>query len=236
MTSTRRQIIYLLLLHCVPLVCLQSIGKCGVDRSSKFDSVAASVTIIGNKNSTFPTTLSEANVWCSRTKESVKFMREFSKECLDNLSRQVANLIAFGMNKHQKKVCKNDETKAKTASRLRCLNVNYGKINQQMERFVDDYQRTIKLEQKQKLAGLCCSFHTFADRSRTEAKKVCSSENTQHFLDFIRAFSSDAMDLLCNTYGPETPACKNLVLPVKPADMNTTQSFLPPLLVSLSNL
>lgn len=225
------------LVTAVPSCISQSIGKCGPAESRKFDEVAASVTVIGNRNSSFPTTLTEANAWCSRTKEAVKVMKDFSKKCLDNLSRQVANLIAYGVNKHQRKVCKSEKARVEAAAKLRCLNTNYVKINDQMERFVEDYQRSIRLDGKKKLAGLCCSFHSFANRAKSEARKVCATDHANYFYDFIRAFSSDAIDLLCTNHNSESaPSCKSLVLPEKDPALPPTKSFLPPLLVSLSSI
>lgn len=215
----------------------QSIGKCGADESSKFDEVSSKVTIIGNPGGSFPTNLREATVWCSTARDSVKFIKDFSKKCLDSLSRQVSSLIAYGIGKHQKKVCKSVKSRTEAGVKLKCLNDNYPKINQQMERYIDDYQKTIRLsDPKEKLVGLCCSFHLFSIRTKAEVDKSCSPEHSKYFQAFIKAFSSDAIDLLCNNYTPENDACKTLVLPPKEAGMNRTFSFLPPLLVSLSSL
>ena len=214
----------------------QSIGKCGPEESAKFDQVSASLTVIGNPNGTFPRNLKEATAWCSTAKESVKFIKDFSKNCLDSLSRQVASLIAYGVGKHQKKVCKSSKARQEAGTKLRCLNSNYQNINHQMEKYIDDYQRTIKLGYKEKLVGLCCSFHVFNQRTKVEVEKSCEADHAKYFFAYIKAFSSDAIDLLCNSYSPENSACKSLILPPKEPGMKRTLSFLPPLLVSLSNI
>ena len=218
------------------LVNCQSIGKCGADESKKFDDSVSGVTIVGNVNGSFPSSMGDVNNWCANTKESVKAMKDFSKKCLGHLSRQVANLIAYSVSKHQKKVCKNNKSKNEAATKLRCLNNNYEQLAREMAIFVEDYQKTIGLEHKRKLPGLCCSFHAFAERSKNQAKKVCSTDSSLYFQDFIKAFSSDAIDLLCNRHTSESESCKKLVLPAKPSNMPPTKSFLPPLLMSLSSI
>jgi len=212
----------------------QSIGRCGPDDSQKFDDIVTLITILGKVNGSFPASMIEVNRWCADAKESVKGMRDFSKRCLDSVSKQVSNLIAYGVSKHHRKVCRNNKTKNEAASKLRCLNVNYPNLNKQMAMYVEDYQRTINLEYKKKLAGLCCGFHSFAERVKTEAKKVCSSDNVQYFSEFVKAFSSDALDLLCSQHTIGSESCRKLVLPEKPSNMTVAKSFLPPLLVSLS--
>jgi hypothetical protein len=212
----------------------QSIGKCGPDESKKFDDSVSGVTIVGNVNGSFPSSMLDVNNWCATTKDSVKAMKDFSKKCLGHLSRQVANLIAYSVSKHQKRVCKNNKSKNEAASKLRCLNNNYDNLAKEMAVFVEDYQKTISLEHKKKLPGLCCSFHAFAERSKKEARKVCSNESSLYFTEFIKAISSDAIDLLCNRHTSESESCKKLVLPAKPNNMPPAKSFLPPLLMSLT--
>ena len=225
----------------------QAIGKCGAAESAKFDEDAAGVTILGSSpNASFPSTASQAEAWCKQTKQAVKGMRAFSKGCLDQLSRQVANLIAYGIARQQRSVCKSADTRREAAASLRCLNGNYAALNGRMAAFVADYQGTIGLKSKDKLVSLCCAFHTFARSSRTEARKVCSEVHTRFFVDFVRAFSADAIDLLCTTHvgfaggssslDKEPRVCAGLKVPPPPAGMPLSKSFLPPLLTSLATL
>lgn len=217
-------------------VILQSIGKCGSEESKKFDLLTSRVTILGNSNASFPTTVSEAASWCSQAKESVKFTKDFSKKCLDGIARQVASLIAYGVSKHQKKVCKSVKTRTEAANKLKCLNSNYFILNAHMEKYIDDYQRSIALPAKSKLPGLCCSFHSFSHSARNEASKVCPDDAVKYFMSYIKAFSSDAIELLCSGYTPSSPSCIQLQLPNKPNSISRTKSFLPPLLMSLASI
>lgn len=220
----------------ITLVTLQSIGKCGSEESKKFDLLTSRVTILGNANASFPTTVAEATSWCSQAKESVKFTKEFSKKCLDGISRQVASLIAYGISKHQKKVCKSVKTRTEAANKLKCLNSNYFILNAHMEKYIDDYQRSIALPAKSKLPGLCCSFHSFSMSAKNEASKVCPDDAVKYFLSYIKAFSSDAIELLCSGYTSSSPSCIQLQLPNKPQSIVRTRSFLPPLLMSLASI
>lgn len=103
----------------------KSIGKCGAETSAKFDDDVASIAILGNGNASFPSSLRTVKQWCETAKVSVKNIKEFSKKCLDNMSRQVTNVIVYGMSKQNKKICRNDTTQREAATNLACLNGNY---------------------------------------------------------------------------------------------------------------
>lgn len=214
----------------------QSIGKCGAEESRKFDQLISRVTIIGNANASFPTTVSESSSWCSQVKESVKLTKDFSKKCLDGIARQVTSLISYGIAKHQKKVCRSVKSRTEAANKLKCLNGNYFALNSHMEKYIDDYQRSIDLPSKSKLPGLCCAFHSFSMAVKQEAGKTCPDDSVKYFLGYIKAFSSDAIELLCSGYTSSSPACVSLQLPQKSQSIPRTQSFLPPLLMSLSSI
>ena len=109
-------------------------------------------------------------------------------------------------------------------------------LNAQMEKYIDDYQRSIGLSSKDKLPGLCCSFHSFSTSARNEASKVCHEDSVKYFMSYIKAFSSDAIELLCSGYTSSSNSCKSLQLPPKPNSMTRTHSFLPPLLMSLASI
>lgn len=214
----------------------QSIGRCGPEESSKFDSLISRVTIIGNANASFPTTIAESSSWCAQVKDSVKFTKDFSKKCLDGIARQVTSLISYGIAKHQKKVCRSIKSRTEAANKLKCLNGNYARLNGHMEKYIDDYQRSIDLPSKSKLPGLCCAFHSFSTAVKQEAGKTCPDDSVKYFLGYIKAFSSDAIELLCSGYTSSSPACLSLQLPKKSHSIPRTQSFLPPLLMSLSSI
>lgn len=215
----------------------QTIGKCGSIESKKLDEIISRVVIVGNPNATFPSNLIEATKWCSDAKDSVHYIRDFSKRCLESLPRQVSSLIAYGVSKHQKKMCKSPKLRADLGSKLNCVNGNYESVNRQMELYIDDYQRTIEIQNsKAKITGLCCSFHAFAAKIRVEVEKTCSPDQTKYFMAFIRGFSSDAIDMLCANYSPDDDACKNLKFPAKDPTMSRNLSFLPPLIASLATL
>ena len=89
----------------------QLVGNCGPDKSRLFDGCCTRPMIIGNGNVTFPSNIQEANDYCDYSKESVSCMRDFAKECLDALPRQGTSLIAYGIYKNIRNVCKTTEVR-----------------------------------------------------------------------------------------------------------------------------
>lgn len=89
----------------------QIVGKCGDQASRVFDACSVRPMIMGSPNSTFPRTLKQATKYCNNSRESIICMREFAKDCLDSLPRQGVSLIAYGMYKNIRGICKTVETR-----------------------------------------------------------------------------------------------------------------------------
>lgn len=106
-SSKMTKLLSLFLFGAVLTICNgQLIGKCGDDRSRAFDACGQRPMVMGMENSTFPRNANEARSYCKHSRESIACMRTFAKQCLSALPKQGTSLIAYGMNKNIKRVCK----------------------------------------------------------------------------------------------------------------------------------
>ncbi|KAI1292109.1 hypothetical protein HDE_07201 [Halotydeus destructor] len=214
----------------------QIIGHCGVEQSEKFDSCANKLFVIGNETARFADSVPSMNRWCSNAKEAVKCIKDFSKQCLTSLTKQANNLLAYGANKHVKKVCKTKNSRAEAYQNLACLNKNYGNMNREMYKLVDNCQRGMNGNNSQKISLLCCKFIEFRKSANQEATRTCTAKQSQYFDTFISSFASDILDMLCSSYVADPSKCTNMVLPQKDSSIKRTLSPMPPLLLAMSNI
>ncbi|KAI1277983.1 hypothetical protein HDE_14542 [Halotydeus destructor] len=155
---------------------------------------------------------------------------------LNDLPKQVANLVHYGMNKHMKNVCKSPESRRDIGEKMKCNNQARSKMDAIMTNFVDTYRRVPFMATKDKLVGLCCAYYSSFDKMLTESRKHCSETDAKYFYDFLNNFSIDAVELLCSNIASNSATCRTIEYPEQTIGDTASISVIPALLVTLETL
>lgn len=139
----------------------------------------------------------------------MKQIKETSKQCVTGLSKQVLNLVLYGINKGIKKNCQNDETKSLAGKNLGCLNKVQEQMVSAMANVTDAFRMINFLPGDSKITALCCSFHKFTSQVTEIGSSECPKSSTDHMDDLINDFSGEALDLVCRGVAKDSETCKN---------------------------
>lgn len=147
-------------------------------------------------------------------------------------------MVASGMLKSVKKVCKNAADRETLWKNMGCFNKAINEFDKEMTLFADDYRRVMNLPKNKKITGICCRFLAFEERIVKLARKTCNVSRGDYFARFLRDYSADVGDLLCAGITTSSESCRKLILPDAEANskLEKTLSFLPPLVQILSQL
>jgi len=180
-------------------------NKCGVEKAKQFLASSIVPTVMGTKEDpVFPTSLAIADRYCENAKVAVKDVRAYSKKCLDGLPRQAISLVAYGMNKQIRNVCKNP---AEIAKSLGCAAGNARELNEVFHKLTSGFKKVLDLETNRKIPYVCCVFHDVNAKLSTANRKVCNEQQNVYFNEFVKKFSEDVLDLLCSTTPAGSETC-----------------------------
>lgn len=227
-----------IILGCViALASGKKLGKCAESRVTAFDKCASDIFIGGNPNNTFPQNIEDANEWCRKGKSAVRCIKKFTKDCLEGLPKQVNGLLAYGVNKFQRKACKNAKSRTEFFTKLSCCHKDKEGINGEFYKFIDNAQLITNAESAQVFPLVCCTFFNFLKTSSVVVGGVCPPPGVQYYQNFVTAVAADVLELLCTGYNPAHPACLNPQYPPKGEGITKRPlTVMGPVLLSVDNL
>jgi len=183
-------------------------NKCGVEKAKQFLAASIVPTVMGSKGDPlFPTTVQIAENYCRDAKVAVKDVRAYSKKCLDGLPRQAISLVAYGMNKQIRNVCKSP---AEIAKSLGCAAGNARELNEEFFKLTSGFKKVLNLDTNRKIPYVCCVFHDVNAKLSTANLKVCNQQQNAYFNEFVKKFSEDVLDLLCSTTPAGSETCMKI--------------------------
>jgi len=183
-------------------------NKCGVEKAKQFLSASIVPTVMGTKEDpVWPTAVSIAEKYCQNAKVAIKDVRAYSKKCLDGLPRQAVSLVAYGMNKQVRNVCKSP---TEISANLGCAAGNTRELNELFHTLTSGFQKVLHLETNRKIPYVCCVFHGVNAKLSTANRKVCNEQQNAYFNEFVKKFSEDVLDLLCSTTPAGSETCMKI--------------------------
>jgi hypothetical protein len=203
-------------------------GKCGEKMARKMDEESSKCSILGRPGGQFPYDLESGQAYCSDGKSAVRFIRNFAKKCVDSITKQALNLLAYGVNKQLRSYCKSDSSIQATAAKTSCLNKDLPSLNKHWADFGDNCKKLLNFEPSDKIQGLCCGYNLMLRKMEEDVSKICSPDDTKAFLGFVNGFVGDVFELFCSQSPPGSKICEiaEEKLAIAPFD-NSTKTLTP---------
>lgn len=172
---------------------------------SKLDEVvddqgAAQAWSYMNEKYPVPMNAEELTKACERSKEAIKVLRKYNKECYTALTQQVLSAVLRTRSQRIDSVCAADSAENKEElEAIKCTGEYKDALNEIEKNAIKNFQAIGDAniaDEKLRIRRTCCVVHETGKKYINATKEKCS-KYTKAYTDYYDSYTSEAMGLVC---------------------------------------